>query len=45
MAMLNYQRVPRCQLITEWMDVGAEPRQLLDLLTERVPRRFLMEKS
>lgn len=28
-----------CQLITEWMDVGAEPRQLLDLLTERVRGR------
>lgn len=27
----------RNQLIKEWMDVGAEPRQLLDLLTERVP--------
>eukprot|EP00435_Cladocopium_sp_Y103_P025309 s1433_g6.t1 len=28
-----------CQLVTEWMDVGAEPRQLLDLLTERVRGR------
>jgi len=27
------------QLIEEWMDVGAEPRQLLDLLTERVRGR------
>ena len=29
----------RSQLITEWMDVGAEPRQLLDLLTERAARQ------